>query len=55
MNFLERWMDQMREKGFKEENQPYICTKKCALLHRFLCIPIKGVKLKIEKVQSNFE
>jgi hypothetical protein len=38
MNFLEKWMDQMREKGFKEQYQPYICTKKCALLHRFLCI-----------------
>jgi len=40
----------MRRKGFKEENQIEICTEKCASLHRFLCIPIKDVKLKIEKL-----
>jgi len=41
-------MDQMRGKGFKKENQTDICTEKCALLHRFLCIQIKDVKVKIE-------
>ena len=48
-------MDQMRAKGFKKENQTDICTEKCAMMHRFLCNLIRGVKLKIKKMQNNFE
>lgn len=45
----------MRGKGLMGEEQIGFCTENCALLHSFLCILIKDVKLKIEKVQSNFE
>jgi hypothetical protein len=48
-------MDGIREKDFKEENQIDICTDNCAIMHRFLCIPIKSVKLKIQKMKVNFE
>ncbi len=49
MHFLEKWMDQMRGKGFKEENQTDICTEKCAPLHRVLCIPITGCEAENRK------
>jgi hypothetical protein len=45
----------MRGKEFKEENQAYICTEKCARLHRLLCISIKDVMLKMERRKVNFE
>jgi hypothetical protein len=45
-------MDQMRAKGFKKENQTDICTEKCAMMHRFLCNLIRGVKLKIKKCRT---
>ena len=45
----------MRGEGFMEENQTDICTDNCALLHRLLCILIKDVDLKIQKMKVNFE
>jgi hypothetical protein len=38
-----------------EENQTDICTDNCASLHRLLCILIKDVDLKIQKMKVNFE
>jgi len=37
------------------EKQIGFCTEKCARLHRFLCMQIKGVKLKVQKFEVNFE
>ena len=42
----------MRGKEFKEENQSYICTENCAMMHRFLCNLIRGVKLEIKKCRA---
>ena len=55
MHFLERWVDQIKREGFKEEYQSYICTEKCARLHRLLCVPIKDVRLKMERRKISFE
>jgi len=45
----------MRGESFMEENQTDICTDNCASLHRLLCILIKDVDLKIQKMKVNFE
>ena len=47
-NILKKWVNQMREEGLMDEKQIELCTENCAPLHSFLCILIKGVKLKIE-------
>jgi hypothetical protein len=38
--------------GFNEENQIGTCTEKGALMHWFLCILAKGVRLKYRRSES---